>query len=348
MAGFPAGTDWKTEMPSVPWDFDPSRISSGTWLLLGEALSKSNHIARIPLGPVHGDAADRAGVLRGAFATLRLDGVRSVPGDGPWAAGARLSSPAPSAMPVRTAAIVDALDTLAAGSLKLLPTLTPGAVVALQARVAGDRDGDVGSELPALCAWLNGPSFVPAEAAMAFPLAVMKACCAHLALRSLPWASGSTARLLEVGLLLQSGAFPVRSASAATEHYRDTPRQYRRLVNAALASRRPEEFVDYAVRGIVHGLRRQLDVELQPLWIRRQWDATWEAFARARLSVVEPSTASRCLDLLVGAGESVMPSGGTYLSPEDFATLAGLGLVRSDGDSWKANFDAIRVWPGPR
>ena len=75
------------------WEFDPTNVSSDTWLLVGEVHSKSDHIARIPLGPLLGDVADRAGVLRGTVATLRLAGVRALPRSGPLAAGARWSPP---------------------------------------------------------------------------------------------------------------------------------------------------------------------------------------------------------------------------------------------------------------
>jgi hypothetical protein len=336
----------------APWQFDPARIAPDTWLLLGEALSKSNHIARIPLGAVLGDRADRAGVLRGAFATLRLDGVRSVPKEGPLAEGARWSSPAPDPIPARARPVVDAIDALADNSLKLLPEMTPSAIGAIQSSVDPDSDVVLEGALPSLCTWLNGPCFQASDPSMAFALAVIKACCAHVALLDPPYsrAGGSTARLLEIGLLLQSAALPLRSASAGTEHYRDTPQQYRRQIETAVSTRRPEAFIDYAVCGMVYRLRRQLDVELQPLWMRRQWDATWESFARARLtgSGVSEVDRARCLDLLLSLGEKAMSVSSLSSVGDDLVTLVDLGLVRSDGQTCMANLDAIRVWPGPR
>ena len=202
--------------------------------------------------------------------------------------------------------------------------------------------------LQALCAWINGPSFLAETEEMAFPLAVMKACCAQLALldeKSFPWANGCTARLLEVGLFLQSGALPVRSATLGTEHYCQTPRRYRREIDAALATRRPERFIAYAISGIAHGMRRQLDVELQPLWMRRQWAATWESFARARLigQGVEVEQRDRCLALLQVLGEETID--------EETAVVAALRNVIYRGLDQAAVLDDLKTLvadgPGP-
>jgi hypothetical protein len=350
------------------WDFDPTRVSSDTWLLLGEVHSKSDHIARIPLGPMLGEAADRAGVFRGGLATLRLAGVRPLPRVGPWAAGARWSPPPPRSIPPELEVIVDATAVLGSRQIKLLPTVTPEAIVALHRRIGGRVPTRGEAPLGSVCAWLNGPSFVAEADEMVFPLAVMRACCAHLALvdeASFSWANGCTARLLEVGLFLQSNVLPVRSAALGTEHYARTARRYRGALDAALTSRRPEGFIDYAIRGIAHGMRRQLDLELQPLWIRRQWAATWESFARARLrgQGIEGAEGDRCLVLLLSLGEEIVQEESVIAAAlrannyhgldqptvgGDLRRLVEMGLVRSDGRLYLANLDAIRVWPVPR
>jgi len=90
------------------WEFNPTRLASDTWFFLGEAHSKSDHIARIPLGSLLGDAADRAGVRRGAVATLRLGGGRGLPRTGLLATGARWSRPAHGVIPPEVEVIVDA------------------------------------------------------------------------------------------------------------------------------------------------------------------------------------------------------------------------------------------------
>jgi hypothetical protein len=350
------------------WEFDPTRVSSETWLFLGEMHSKSDHIARIPLGPLFGEAADRAGVLRGALATLRLAGVRSLPRSVPWAAGARWSPPPPATIRPEVEVIVDASAALASRQIEVLPTVTPDAIVALHTRIGGPAPTRPKSALQSVCAWLNGPSFMADVEEMIFPLAVMRACCAHLAMideASFPWMNGCTARLLELGFFLQSGVLPVRSAGLGAEHYAQTARRYLREVGAAVAARRPERFIDYAISGIAHGMRRQLDVELQPLWMRRQWAATWETFARARLRSggVEGDEGDRCLALLLSLGEEIVDADTVFTTARrsniyrdldeatagsDLETLVEMGLVRSDVRLYQADLDAIRVWPVPR
>jgi len=246
--------------------------------------------------------------------------------------------------------------------------LTPEAIVTLHRRLGGRVPVRTAAPLQALCAWLNGPSFRAGVEEMVFPLAVMKAFCAHLGLldrASFPWANGCTARLLEVGLFLQSNALPLRSAPLGTEHYQQTARRYRREVDAALNSRRPEGFIDYASSGVAYGMRRQLDDELQPLWMRRQWAATWESFARARLRGrgIEGEELGRCLALLQSLGEDTVDRERVLTAAlltigyrgldravvqGDLRTLAEIGLVRVDGRLCLANLDAVRVWPVPR
>jgi hypothetical protein len=201
---------------------------------------------------------------------------------------------------------------------------------------------------------------------MSYASAFIKACCAHLALLDrVPWMNGCTARIVEFGLLIQSGVLPVRSGPLLCEHYLRTVHTYRGEVNHALEARRPERFIEYAASGLVQELRRQLDEELQPLWMRRQWGATWETFVRAQLvrRRVPGDAVERCAALVLTMGEEPVAEeelvtrargSGLYdgLAPSvpraDLRRLVASGLVRSDGVLCMANLDAVHAWPVPR
>jgi hypothetical protein len=367
-------------MPSSP-QVDVDRLSADVWLRLGALLSEADHIARILLDPAHLLDADRASVTRGALASLRLAGVSSDPGLRPLAVGARWFRPAPADLTPEASVIIDACYAIGRRDIELLPVLTPTAVLALNGRVAthGDENWSTAAKrmstrrqvasLAELCTWLNGPvaQFADESEEMVFAGAIMKACCAHLALVDqgrFPWVSECTARLVEFGLLVQSGALPFRLAPVACEHYGQTAEQYRREVHDALQSGRPERFIEYAVGGIVEGMWRQLDEELQPLWMRQQRSWTWEAVARDRLShqALGIETLERCVGLLLSMEEApaaadvliehAVRSGlygrvGASLVRADLRRLVAARLVQSNGRIYMPNFDLVRAWPVP-
>jgi hypothetical protein len=340
--------------------------------------SKADHIARIPLGPALGAEADRAIVLRGAFAMLRLSGVPSVPRNAPLAVGARWLRPPPAVVLPAARAVVELCDALDRGDIRLRPTVTPESILALDAGIAPhvqDRTSNRSrpgpkqraDDLMHVCAQLNRPVSAKGESdEMAYASAFIKACCAHLALLDgLPWINGCTARIVELGLLLQSGVLPLRSAPLLCEHYERTVRTYRREVMHALEVRRPDRFIEYAAEGLVQELRRQLDEELQPLWMRRQWSATWEACARSQLvrRGLPSDAIERCVALVLSMGEEPITEEGLSTRAAQSSLYEGLprstlradtrrllaaGLLISDGALYMPNLDAVHAWPVPR
>src|SRR6266568_1311651 len=60
--------------PWITFQLDLKRIDAMTWLLLGEALSKCDHIAGVPLLPEVADRLNRVYLTKGAHATTQIEG----------------------------------------------------------------------------------------------------------------------------------------------------------------------------------------------------------------------------------------------------------------------------------
>jgi Fic family protein len=261
------------------------------WMLLGEARSKCEHIARVPL---RGDTAkelSRMYVAKGVMATTAIEGntlseeqvrkrlagdLKLPPSqeylgrevDNMKAAYNHLVEDladgvcerlSPELLSQLNATILDGLD------------LEPG-VVAGELRThsvsVGNYVGPPAEECPyllkRLCDWLYGQEFDgPPDRRVEY--AVLKGILAHLYLAWIhPFGDGNgrLARLAEFQLLV-SGGVPVPAAHVLTSHYNKTRTEYYRQLSL---SSRPElegnvlPFLHYALRGLVDSLRQQLEV----------------------------------------------------------------------------------------
>ncbi len=115
--------------------------------------------------------------------------------------------------------------------------------------------------LKAMCDWLNRDEFVNNKSRLVFGM--LRAVLAHLNIAWIhPFADGNgrTARLLEFNILLSHG-FPSSTAHLLSNHYNKTRSEYYRQLN--YASRSGGDvilFIDYAVQGMLDGLKEQIDV----------------------------------------------------------------------------------------
>ena len=269
------------------------------WMLLGEAWSKCQHIAGVPLQPETAQDLHTMYLVKGARATTAIEGnTLSEEEVSKLVLGTLKLPPSKEYLGREVKNIVrecnQILDILKAGDslplssqrikelnervldgLELEQGVEPGRIRTYSVGVARHRGApaqDCEYLLDRLCQWLNdmGPSSLGPQSP------ILKAILAHLYLAWIhPFGDGNgrTARLVEFQILVSSGV-PSPAAHLLSNHYNETRSEYyRQLDRASQASDGPMEFFIYALQGFVDGLRDQI------ARIRdQQWQVTWENY----------------------------------------------------------------------
>ena len=291
--------------PHINYRLDLRRLAAPTWVLLGEAKSKAQHVGRALLSPKAAEELLQVYLVKGMLATTAIEGntlsedevrrildrtlelppsreylekeIENVLAAYNTAKGELLKTPD---LPFTVERLCE-YNRLILDGLELEEDVVPGeirrhSVVVGSYRAAPAEDARV--LLEDLCDWLNGDEFNPPPDApeLAASLAIVKAIVAHLYLAWIhPFGDGNgrTARLLELQILLCAG-FPVPTCQLLSNHYNLTRSEYYRQL--ALSSREGTgvfSFLRYAVRGFVDQLREQLEVIRQV-----QFEDRWEQF----------------------------------------------------------------------
>ncbi|MEK6229391.1 MAG: Fic family protein [Actinomycetota bacterium] len=286
-----AQTAQRTYQRTHPWldfrvDFRPANPE--LWMLLGEAKSKIEHVARTLLNPDVAQEMHIVYLAKGVLATTAIEGNTLSEAE------ARLRIEGQLELPPSQEYLGREIDNIIAGYNEIKDELVYGSAPPLTRQVivhynrlvlAGLEleDGVVPGEVPQrnvgvgnylgapredceflldrLCSWLN-TDFQPREPDWILPMALIKAVVAHLYLAWIhPFGDGNgrTARLMELRILLEAGV-PTPAAHLLSNHYNQTRleyyRQLQRASNAAGGGALP--FVQYALQGFVDGLRDQL------------------------------------------------------------------------------------------
>jgi cell filamentation protein, protein adenylyltransferase len=273
-----------------------------TWVLLGEATSKCQHVGRALLSPHAASELLQVYLAKGMLATTAIEGNTLSEQEVRQVLDGSLDLPPSREYLEREIENVLAAYNLARKELLSHPDLpftverlreynrlildglegeesvVPGeirthSVVVGSYRAAPAEDAE--HLLTRLCDWLNGTEFdAPVDAPqLAAPLAIVKAVVAHLYLAWIhPFGDGNgrTARLLELQILLTAG-FPVPTCQLLSNHYNQTRTEYYRQL--AISSREPHgllAFLAYAAQGFVDQLREQLNV----IW-KQQFEDRW-------------------------------------------------------------------------
>jgi len=277
--------------PWITFNLDLSRLSHVTWMLLGESISKCEHIAGVPLKPGVARSLNEIYLSKGAHATTQIEG--NTLSEGEVLQRVRRELPLPPSreyLGKEIDNIVDAynliVDEVVSGRpltltperilkfnelvLKDLPPeehVTPGKLREKSVLVGGIYRGAPAEDgeflLDKLCKWLEQlGSGVPED--LKKPLAILSAIMAHLYIAWIhPFGNGNgrTARLIEFQLLVQAGV-PTVAAHVISDFYNKTRTRYAQIL--AKTSRDPsypaEEFIQYALQGFVDGLREQIEV----------------------------------------------------------------------------------------
>jgi Fic family protein len=318
--------------PWISFKCDLGRTGPDLWIALGEAASKCEHISRVPLRPATAKALHQLYLAKGAAATTAIEGNTLSEDEVLKAVEGRLEvSPSREYLKQEVANIIGACngicarieaDTLPAMTTELvrdynrqvlekLPVreeVRPGELRVHSVIVGNVYRGAPAEDCPwlmdRLCEWLNGPEFqapndsVPGRGIV---YAILRAVVAHLYLAWIhPFGDGNgrTARLLEFHILLSAGV-PSPVAHLFSNHYNQTRAEYyRQLDHASRSGGDLLPFVQYAVRGLVDGLRDQLE----KIWTQ-QWDVVWRNFVHERFQNRNSPADTRQRHLALDLGE---------------------------------------------
>ncbi len=331
----------------IDFSVDLRPFSPVTWILLGEAKSKSQHVGRALLSPARAAELLQVYLVKGMLATTAIEGntlsedevrrildqtldlppsreylereVENVLAAYNVARRELLDDPG---LPFSVARLCE-YNRLILDGLDLEEGVVPGeirrhSIVVGSYRAAPPEEAE--GLLARLCDWLNGDEFDPPPDAtqLAAPLAIVKAVVAHLYLAWIhPFGDGNgrTARLLELQILLGAG-FPVPTCQLLSNHYNLTRSEYYRQL--ALSSREQGgvlSFLGYAVQGFVDQLHEQLDV------IRKvQFEDRWEQFVYESFGERRSETDNRRLRLVLDLSRAFQATG-TPVFKQEIPTL---------------------------
>jgi Fic family protein len=282
----------KTFLKTHPWltfEVDLRRFTEEIWLLLGEARSKIQHLAGVPLRPQTADRLHRLYLAKGILATTAIEGNTLSQEQVERHLQHRLELPpskeylkreidnvmiacqavwanveAGQDIPIDRAIICSFNKMLLAG-LKLPEEVIPGEVRRHDVGVAHYRGApwqDCEHLLDRFGTWLaeladQAPAYLGPIA-----MAIVRAVVAHLYLAWIhPFGDGNgrTARMVEFAILLQAGV-PTPAAHLLSNHYNETRADYyRQLDYASRSGGDIVQFIQYAVRGLVDGLQAQIE-----------------------------------------------------------------------------------------
>ncbi len=269
---------------------------------LGEIRSKCEHIAGVPLRPLIAEKMHQLFLARGVLGTTAIEGNTLTEEQVLQILEGTLKLPASQEylqqevanilracneigeqlqkglqLPL-TVACLKNFNRIALDKLKVDAEVVPGelrhhSVGVLRYRGAPAEDCEY--LLQKLCEWLNSDDFKCSEDDV-LVYAIVKAVLAHLYLAWIhPFGDGNgrTARLVEFQIQLAAGV-PSPAAHLLSNHYNQTRQEYyRQLDRASKSGGDIIPFLEYAIQGLVDGMRAQVEL------IRtQQWDVAWRNY----------------------------------------------------------------------
>ncbi len=293
-----------TTHPWLTFKVDLRTSDPELWLNLGEAASKSEHLAGVPLRPEVARRLHEIYLAKGAAATTAIEGNTlteeqvlqhlhgelKLPPSQEYLAqeidnivracneiGGHIGGPVQN--PQVCVDLLRRYNRQVREGLTEQPDLSPPGELRRESVLVGSVYRGAPAEdcawlLQHFCEWLNGPGFQAAGERFRVPYAIVKAVIAHLYMAWIhPFGDGNgrTARLLEFQLLLEAGV-PLPAAHLLSDHYNRTRSEYyRQLDRASKSGGEVLPFIRYAVQGFVDGLKAQLAAVRD-----QQWQVSWE------------------------------------------------------------------------
>ena len=325
----------RTYVRDHPWlkfTVDLRRAPVSLWTLLGEAGSKCEHVAGVPLRPETAQRLYTLYLAKGVRATTaiegntlseeevvkRVEGALQLPPSKEYlgrevdniirACNTMVREVREQRLPPVTPARIKEFNQIVLEGLQLEPGVVRGALRTYGVGVGRYRAvpaEDCDYLLDRLCDWINGPDFQPPQPDLGLIYAIIKAVLAHLYLAWIhPFGDGNgrTARLIEFQILVNAGV-PMPAAHLFSNHYNETRAEYYRQLDRASGSGGDVvPFLQYAVQGFVDGLRAQLAV------IRdQQWDTAWENYVHQQFRDRKSPTDVRRRNLILDLSSRTEP-----------------------------------------
>jgi len=294
---------YESSHPWLTFRLETARFSAKIWILLGEATSKFEHLAGVPLTPAVAQRLYTVYLAKGARATTAIEGNTlteeqveqllenklELPPSKEYlkqevdniikacnaiAEGALGATP----QPLRVEE-VEAFNKLVLNGLNVEPHVVPGEVRECSVGVShykAPEPEDCKYLLKRLVDWLGSGDFNRDSEHGLVPV-VLGAIIAHLYIAWIhPFGDGNgrTARLVEFALLARAGV-PLPAAHLLSNHYNETRSEYYRHLDMASRDRENgvQKFVQYSMQGLVDGLRNQIE-HVKAL----QLDVAWENY----------------------------------------------------------------------
>jgi len=304
------------------------------WMLLGEASSKCEHIAGVPLQPKTAERLYQLYLAKGAAATTAIEGntltedevLKRIEGnlklppskeylgqevDNIVNACNQIVKDLEADHDVLTAQRIKDFNRLVLSGLTTLEKeVVPGTIRPYPVLVGNVYRGAPAEDceflLDRMCEWLAGADFKVPEnlkhTGLDTVYAILKAIVAHIYLAWIhPFGDGNgrTARLIEFALLMAAGV-PQPACHLLSNHYNQTrSRYYQQLDLASKSGGDILPFIEYALQGFVDGLREQLDtVRMQ------QWTVSWINYVHDFFRDKESATHKRQRDLLLDLSQT--------------------------------------------
>lgn len=300
------------------------------WLLLGEVVSKVQHLSGVPLRPDVAAELHRIYLAKGVLGTTAIEGntlnevqVRQLiegklelPKSQQYLRQEvqnildvcnretqQLLEPDGSRRKLGSGMIRDYNREVLKG-LALSEGTVPGKIrehsVVVGNVYRGAPAQDCEYLLDRLCTWLNSEEFSPPEEELRIPLALIKAIVAHVYLAWIhPFGDGNgrTARLMEFHVLFANG-IPLPAAHLLSDHYNLTRTEYyRELAKASASGGDLLPFIRYALRGFLDGIRDQI-ARIREQQMRVAWENyVHDLFRRLKNSPTQKRRRELVLDL---------------------------------------------------
>lgn len=299
----------------LTFQLDLRLIESVTWISLGQAQSKCEHISGVPLRPAVAQQLHIVYLAKGVLATTAIEGntltesevIKHLEGklklppskeylakeiDNIIAACNKITTDI--LIHNRADISVDKIkdyNKLVLDGLSLGESIIPGQVRNYSVGVSGYRAApaeDCEYLLKKLCSWLNEFQ-IPENNRITF--AILKAIIAHIYfvwIHPFGDGNGRTARLIEFQILIEAG-IPTPAAHLLSNFYSQTRTEYYRQLDKTTKTKgNISDFIYYATTGFVDQLKEQLDI------IRlQQWDIVWCNFVHEMFKDQTSETAVR-------------------------------------------------------
>ncbi len=318
-----------------PWINFQANLESAPyrlWMLIGEAESKCQHIAGVPLRPDVATKLHEVYLCKGVHATTSIEGNTLSEKQVKEQIEGTLQLPASQKyLATEVQNVVDACneiakELLANPSVNLSPERICHFNGLVQRGLEVDEEGQPGEfrkhsvgvanyrgapweDCPylvqRLCEWLS-LELIPPDTEMTFAYILIKAILSHLYIAWIhPFndGNGRTARLIEFQLLVQSGMVSLPAAHLLSNHYNKTrSRYYAELDRSSKAPDGVISFLVYAIQGFVDGLREQLN------YIReQQLIVTWENYVHEQFRGGDSPACNRQKHLVLDMPDTPTP-----------------------------------------